>query len=147
MRKQFVNVIGCLSTLAVLWVLPNSDYCQSANDQSSKSRDCIRNWKGKSESVHLSSNRISRLIENRLPLKLVGLSEGRLSGVLRVQIFVDKEGKIQCLKVRGGHPLVRGSAAVQISKWEFTPYIFKNKNYSYYGILLVRYDIRADRNS
>ena len=28
MRKQFVNVIGCLSTLAVLWVLPNSDWVE-----------------------------------------------------------------------------------------------------------------------
>jgi TonB family protein len=58
-----------------------------------------------------------------------------ISGVVKIQITVDRSGAVKNLKVVGGHPLLAGAAVDAIKKWKFDPGPDENT-----GIVEFRFD-------
>jgi len=51
-----------------------------------------------------------------------GLAQmGRIQGTVRLAAVINKEGKVQTLKVLSGHPLLVGPALTAVSQWRYQP--------------------------
>lgn len=44
-----------------------------------------------------------------------------ISGIVKVQITVDKNGAVKNIKLVGGHPILSGAALDAVKKWRYEP--------------------------
>ena len=59
----------------------------------------------------------------------------RIQGVVKLTILVDQEGKISCVRLIQGHPLLVGAALEAARKWTFRPIAQGGQPVSFYGHL------------
>jgi TonB family protein len=61
--------------------------------------------------------------------------EARIDGFVLVDILVDGTGKVACVQLVQGHPLLVGSAIVAAKEWTFRGRKQKGREVSFYGHL------------
>lgn len=59
----------------------------------------------------------------------------RIEGVMLVDILVDEKGKVSCVQLINGHPLLESSAIDAAKDWTFRTKKQNGKNVSFYGHL------------
>jgi TonB family protein len=61
--------------------------------------------------------------------------QARIEGQVLVDILVDREGKVACVHLIQGHPLLAASAIDAAKDWTFGPRKQKGREVSFYGHL------------
>jgi TonB family protein len=61
--------------------------------------------------------------------------QARFEGYVLLDILVDQRGRVACVQLINGHPLVSGSAIDAAKSWVFRPVKQQGKNVSFYGHL------------
>jgi TonB family protein len=70
------------------------------------------------------------------PPAVSGLARNaRIQGVVKLTILVDQEGKVSCVRLIQGHPLLVGAALEDARKWTFRPMTQGGQTVSFYGHL------------
>jgi hypothetical protein len=70
------------------------------------------------------------------PVGRVPLShQVRISGIVKLDILVDREGKVACVRVISGHPLLLGVSLEAARKWTFRPMMQRGRPVSFFGHL------------
>lgn len=64
----------------------------------------------------------------------------RISGVVKLDVVIDMEGKIQCVRVAQGHPLVREAAIKAAIGWKFTPFKTNDSPVEVFAMMEFPYD-------
>jgi TonB family protein len=78
--------------------------------------------------------RVVKCVVPRLPGSLDA------NGTVLIDMLVDEEGNVQCLKViSGGFPLTRQRAMEAARQWKFQPLIIDGKTKPFSGLLFVTY--------
>lgn len=68
------------------------------------------------------------------------LDGGSLRGVVKIEISVDRNGKVICIDPVSGHPLALGAAITDIRAWKFRPYLRRGMHIAVRGQLTIPYD-------
>jgi TonB family protein len=63
----------------------------------------------------------------------------RLNGYVRVGVLVNEAGRVTCVHLVSGHPLLIGSAIDAARQWIFRPVTQNGRTVSVYGILAFHY--------
>lgn len=99
----------------------------------------LRDQSGRVKSLK-SEELMERVIEKH-PIQRPGvLGRNRLSGLVNIQVVIDKNGKVICSRGIEGHAIGIASAIRSLSKWVFRPYVFQGKRRSIAGTLSLEYD-------
>lgn len=61
--------------------------------------------------------------------------QARIEGQVLVDLLVDEKGRVACVHLINGHPLIAGSAIDAAKSWAFRPQKQHGKNVSFYGHL------------
>jgi TonB family protein len=61
--------------------------------------------------------------------------QARIEGQVLIDILVDAKGKVVCVQVIIGHPMLIGSAVDAAKDWTFQPKMQNGKDVSFYGHL------------
>jgi TonB family protein len=63
-------------------------------------------------------------------------------GSVMLQVIVDEEGNVRCVRIVRGHPMLRSAALDAAKKWKFKPLVVEGKAKPYIGLLnlLVLWD-------
>jgi len=62
--------------------------------------------------------KLVKMVKPAYPLEA---KAARLSGKVKLEATIDKEGKIQDLRISSGHPLLAAAAYEAVRQWEYTP--------------------------
>ncbi len=65
----------------------------------------------------------------------------RCEGVVMVSILVDVNGKVECVKVVRGHPLLRASSVYAVKQWTFEPMKVKSQPVAFVGLVAVTFQL------
>ena len=65
----------------------------------------------------------------------------RIQGVVKLTILVDQEGKVSCVRLIQGHPLLVGAAVEAARKWTFRPIAQGGQPVSFYGYLDFQFSL------
>jgi TonB family protein len=71
----------------------------------------------------------------------------RASGEVKVEVTIDKAGKVISARVLSGHPLLRDAALTAARQWEFKPTIVSGKPAKVSGILTFKFVLDGGRKS
>ena len=89
------------------------------------------------------ASRVTACVSPRLPvLARQARLEGQVHvGILQVHvgILVNRTGRVACVHLINGHPLLVGSAIEAARQWTFRPATQKRRAVSFYGILAFHY--------
>jgi TonB family protein len=66
-------------------------------------------------------NRAVKLVKQTKPLYPPEAKAARLSGIVKLEAAIGKDGKIQTLQIKSGHPLLAAAAYDAVLLWEYTP--------------------------
>ena len=81
------------------------------------------------------------------PLAPTGLDLGRtLGGVLVLEIRFDRDGKVECVRVKSGHPIAAAAAVDAVQKWTFKPALSNGEPTSACGTVVISYQL-SDKGS
>jgi hypothetical protein len=67
----------------------------------------------------------------------------RIQGVMSFTILVDREGKVACVKLIKGHPLLVGMSLEAARKWTFRPITQGGRRVSFFGHLIFEFSTNA----
>jgi TonB family protein len=71
----------------------------------------------------------------------------RASGEVKVEVTIDKAGRVISARVLSGHPLLRDAALTAARQWEFKPTIVSSKPAKVIGILIFNFVLDDGRKS
>ena len=71
----------------------------------------------------------------------------RASGAVKVEVTIDKAGRVISARVLSGHPLLRDAALTAARQWEFKPTIVSGKPAKVIGILIFNFVLDDGRKS
>jgi hypothetical protein len=91
----------------------------------------LRDQNGKP--VWLSSTRLSKRIVNRVEPKVP--SSIRLEGKIIADILIGSDGRVRCVRVRKGHPILRRAVEQAVNQWTFKPVFLKGEPVAVFGFL------------
>ena len=83
----------------------------------------------------------SHCVSPQLPL--LG-KDVRIHGVVSVRILVDPQGRVICVKLIKGHPLVVLAAVDAAKKWTFRPMTQRGRPVSFFGHLTFQFSTSGD---
>ena len=106
------------------------EYCQSCREaeskwevqhgQESKAKVAINEGDFQTVSTSEASLNLIKQVEPHYP-RLA--AQARVRGVVNLQLFVDKTGKVVGVKVRSGHPLLYQAAISAAKQWRYKPFL------------------------
>lgn len=70
----------------------------------------------------------------------------RIEGYLQLDILVDENGKVACIRVVSGHPLLVPSAIEATKEWTFRPRKQGGKKVSFYGHLHLHFSTETAKD-
>jgi TonB family protein len=70
--------------------------------------------------------------------------QARIHGVVSLTILVDREGKVNCVKLVKGHPLLVGASLDAARKWTFRPMTQGGRPVSFFGHLDFQFFMGGD---
>jgi outer membrane biosynthesis protein TonB len=77
----------------------------------------------------------------RTPVERPGLlGKNSIRGEVSVEVLIDEQGKLQCARGIGGHPIAIPAAIWAIRKWTFNPYSVRGRAKSVLGTLIIPFD-------
>jgi len=94
-----------------------------------------RNQKG--NPVWFSSEELKERAINRVSPKLP--SSVRVKGTIIVDVLIDPEGKVKCVKARRGHPILRRATEEAARQWTFKPILVKGEPVAVFGFLAFQF--------
>lgn len=129
----FILLLGCTVTFSQE-IISTDAYCR-------KPRDLVRLTNGKPRRFR-SDELMSRVLTTKPIVRPGSLGFNNIVGVARIELVVDKSGKVSCIRPIAGNPI--GVAAVDFSvrRWRFKPFELGGKKMYMFGELLVQYDLR-----
>src|ERR1035441_10661161 len=96
----------------------------------------------------LESEELIALSTHCAPPAVSGLARNtRIQGVVKLTILVDQEGKISCVRLIQGHPLLVGAALEAARKWTFRPIAQGGQPVSFYGHLDFQFSLGLYRET
>jgi periplasmic protein TonB len=72
--------------------------------------------------------------------------QARLDGYVRVGILVDETGRVACVHLISGHPLIISTAIEAARQWKFRPATQNSRPVSFYGILAFHYSTSGQKS-
>ena len=63
------------------------------------------------------------------------MSKINIEGTAKLSILINPTGKVQCIAVVSGHPLITDSAVEAAKNWQFQPLTRNGKALAFYGLL------------
>jgi hypothetical protein len=76
-----------------------------------------------------------------------GLGRNRISGNVTVEIMIDTDGSVSCVRGVAGHPLGIVAAVSSLRKWTFEPYVIGGKAMPVLGVLDIPFDLSRSNDS
>jgi len=70
--------------------------------------------------------------------------QARIEGQVLVDILIDQRGKVVCVQLTDGHPMLAGSAIDAAKDWTFRPLKQKRQTVYFYGHLRFHFSTRDD---
>ena len=77
--------------------------------------------------------RAVRKVAPRLPASV------RVEGVVLVDVVIDAQGKVTCVRAGDAHPLLRQPALDAAKQWRFLPYVVDGEPVAVFGRLAIRF--------
>lgn len=99
--------------------------------------DLLRDHNGKE--VWIESSQTESLAVTR-PTPAIPSSMRIVNALVTVDILIDKNGNVKCVRGTSGHPLLQREAVKTAWKWTFRPYTKKGKPVAVFGKLEFRFD-------
>jgi hypothetical protein len=72
----------------------------------------------------------------------LNLHKNNIFGTMIVDVVVDKNGRLSCIRPTAGHPLARAAVVQSLRKWVFKKYRTPTGTKTMIGVLAVPYDLR-----
>lgn len=89
----------------------------------------------------LSSSQLTDRVIQRHTIERPGsLGKNKVSGIVNIEVLINKQGKVICARGVDGHPLAMGSAVRSVRRWTFRPYARGGKAISVAGVLSIPFD-------
>jgi len=95
----------------------------------------LRDNKGKP--IWFKSEQLKNRAINRVSPKLP--SSVRVEGTIIVDVLVDIEGKVQCVRARKGHPILRRATEEAAKQWTFKPVSINGEPVAVFGFLAFHF--------
>lgn len=135
-----------MSLLVVLLVLisanglsQQSSDCPTKKVTCTKTKDLLLDSKGCP--VRLTSEEMMRHAIAKTPINRPGmLGKNRVYGNVEVEVVVDKQGRVKCVRALNGHALAQGVVVLAVSKWRFEPYTVDARKKAVVGVLSIPFD-------
>jgi TonB family protein len=86
-------------------------------------------WFGSKELGERAINRVSP----KLPTSL------RVKGTIIVDVLIDPEGQVKCVRARRGHPILRRATEEAARQWTFKPILVKGEPVAVFGFLAFQF--------
>ena len=67
----------------------------------------------------------------------------RVEGAVKVQVLIDRRGKVTSARALCGHPLLFASSVTAARGWKFIPFRINNRRYRTSGIISFRFSVPA----
>lgn len=68
----------------------------------------------------------------------------RCEGAITVDVVVNEKGRVACVDVRAGNPLLRGLSIVAAKEWQFEPMLSEGKPVSFKGRLTFNFSLGGE---
>jgi hypothetical protein len=141
--SQFYQLIA-VSLLVVSLPIGNSfGLIRSQQSKDNKGGPCLKH---NARHTHdrpvrlVSSALMDRVIDKR-PVERPGqLGKNNLRGVVKIEVLIDKHGKVVCARGVEGHPIAMAATVLSVREWTFKPYSVGHKRKAVVGVLTVPYD-------
>lgn len=94
----------------------------------------LRNPKG--NPVWFSSEELKKRAINKVSPRLP--PSVRIKGTIVVDVLIDPEGRVKCVRARKAHPILRHPTEVAAKQWTFKPILAKGKPVAVFGFLVFQ---------
>jgi hypothetical protein len=95
----------------------------------------------RSGAERLSPKQVNTLLDKTEPIQGPCLGHNlHIKGTIVLAIAVDANGKITCVTMVSGHPLIIGSAIDSLRRWRFRSYVVNGLKKSFCGKVTLRYE-------
>jgi len=92
------------------------------------------------ESAKLSQAQVKALVKKTEPINAPCCADMlHINGTVVLEISVDAEGDVTCVRVVSGHPLMIGVAIDSVRQWKFQPYSPKGNKRSFCGQIVLSF--------
>jgi outer membrane biosynthesis protein TonB len=114
---RFALLLEAMLALAVVASLggqqkPASDCCQSKTEK-------------------LAAQRVKSMVLATEPIQLSG--RAHIDSKVVLAITVDADGRVTCLQLVSGHPLLASSTIESVKRWKFRPYVTHGRSKNFCG--------------
>jgi len=93
-----------------------------------------------SESEKLSSHQMKALLQKTEPIYLPGAADKlHIKGAVVMAVGVDDKGKVDCVRIIAGHPLIVGTTIDSVKLWKFRPYVVGGIRKTFCGKVAISY--------
>jgi len=93
------------------------------------------------EAEKLSQPQVKALVKKTEPIYAPCCAEMlHISGIVVLEISVDAEGNVTCVRMVSGHPLIIGVTIQSVSQWKFQPYTSRGSKKSFCGQIAIRFE-------
>jgi len=92
--------------------------------------------------IWLESEELMKRLISYTKLELPMLGHGHMKGEITVDVFINEDGEVECLRAVEGQPLAMKSVFDQVPKWKFKPYKIKEKPIPFLGTLIILYEFK-----
>lgn len=107
-----------------------------------KRKDLLRD--SQDRAIWLTSKVLmERAIETHPIERPESLGRNRLSGTVDIEVVIDGDGRIVCMRRRNGHPIAAAAAMRSLRRWKFKPYSIGLEKKSIAGVLTIPYDFAS----
>ncbi len=89
----------------------------------------------------LSPRQVKALLRKTEPIEPPRGDMVRLEGTVVLATEVDTDGRVTCIQMISGHPLIIQSAIDSVRQWKFEPYTLRGVAKKFCGRIAVRYSV------
>jgi Gram-negative bacterial TonB protein C-terminal len=90
-----------------------------------------------SKTEKLSPRQVKSRVLKTEPMQLGGRVH-IIDNIVVLAVEVDDVGKVACLNVISGHPMLVGSALDSVKRWRFRPYVLRGRSEGFCGRIALR---------
>lgn len=136
MRAKYFRNVAALLYLVILF-LPGANIAHSKQDP----WPCEDNMKllldKSGKRIWFGTDKLKKRVTHQVAPKIP--SSCKCKGTIWVDVLVNTEGQVQCVRAKLGHPLLKQAAIDAAKQWKFQPIVINGEKFAVFGRLAFRF--------
>ena len=148
-RRRLMRTFAAAATVGSMYLMPVFLLAQSTSkDVTERTWECLKGFElarnRSGNPIWLTTRDLETRILKKTALQTPGtLGKNNLHGAITLQILLEKDGTVACVRAISGNPAATSSAIAAIHDWLFEPYRRGTKTYAVLGEITIAYDFRT----